>query len=194
MGTLEDGNQLEALDTVIEPTFEGEADAKLIRFDGGFADNNWQENPNGQDYTQRLSEAGRSDLLDWARDQLQPRVQRVFEEFSERYDWGDPGEIRFSLSGRSESTGDRGRRDPGRGPAPLEGAPQGASRDGKGPDAELVSVAERYAQARGIDLRRQAEHVDVHLWLSRHGRRILCQFTWPLISQHSRLLFFSPSH
>lgn len=43
--------------------------------------------------------------------------------------------------------------------APLSGAPNvvGAA----GPDAELVSVAEQYAAANGIDLRRQAEFVEV---------------------------------
>ena len=43
--------------------------------------------------------------------------------------------------------------------APLEGAPNvvGAS----GPDPELVAVAERYAADNGIDLRRQAEFVEV---------------------------------
>ena len=43
--------------------------------------------------------------------------------------------------------------------APLEGAPTvvGAA----GPDAELVAVAEQYAAANGIDLRRQAEFVEI---------------------------------
>jgi hypothetical protein len=62
--------------------------------------------------------------------------------------------------GRSERVGDgRGRRDTLRKIAPLEGAPiiEGAA----GPDEELVSVAEKYARDNGIDLRRQAEFVDV---------------------------------
>lgn len=42
---------------------------------------------------------------------------------------------------------------------PLEGAPN--VRGAAGPDAELVAVAERYAAANGIDLRRQAEFVEV---------------------------------
>lgn len=59
----------------------------------------------------------------------------------------------------SERAGDGGRRDPGRSLAPLEGAPtvEGAA----GPDPRLVSVAERYAQQNGIDLKRQAEFVKV---------------------------------
>ncbi len=55
-----------------------------------------KENQNGQDYVARASAEGRSDVLDWARDYLAPRVQRVFDEFSERYDWGDAGKIQFS--------------------------------------------------------------------------------------------------
>ncbi|WP_163557602.1 LPD38 domain-containing protein [Halomonas sp. NO4] len=156
MGTLPDGNALEALDAVFAPAIP-DSETKLLRFDGGFAANDWQENPNGQGYTSRISEAGRSDLLDWARDQLQPRVQRVFEDFSERYGWGDPGDVRFSL--RSERTGDRGGRQARRGPAPLEGAP--SVRGASGPDPELVAVAEQYARDHGIELRRQAEYVKV---------------------------------
>lgn len=59
----------------------------------------------------------------------------------------------------AERIGDRGGRDQGRGLAPLEGAPviQGAT----GPDANLVSVAERYAQENEIPYRRQGEYVDV---------------------------------
>lgn len=60
---------------------------------------------------------------------------------------------------RPEQTGDRGRRYSSRGLAPLEGAP--AVRGFHGPDPQLVSVAERYAAANGIPLRRQAEYVNV---------------------------------
>jgi len=58
-----------------------------------------------------------------------------------------------------QRSGDRGRRDQGRRFAPLAGAPnvQGAS----GPDQRLVQVAESYAQAQGLDLRRQAEYARV---------------------------------
>lgn len=54
---------------------------------------------------------------------------------------------------------DRAGRDQGRDLAPLEGAPaiQGAT----GPDPRLVEVAESYAKANGITLRRQAEYVKV---------------------------------
>jgi hypothetical protein len=58
-----------------------------------------------------------------------------------------------------DDRGDGSGRDQGRSLAPLPGAPtvQGAS----GPDARLVEVAERYAAANGITLRRQAEFVEV---------------------------------
>jgi hypothetical protein len=60
---------------------------------------------------------------------------------------------------QSERRGDGGVSDTGRKIAPLKGAPtvQGAT----GPDANLVSVAEQYAADNGIDLRRQAEYVEV---------------------------------
>jgi hypothetical protein len=55
--------------------------------------------------------------------------------------------------------GDGAGRDQGRSLAPLAGAPavQGAA----GPDPRLVEVAEKYAQANGITLRRQAEYAAV---------------------------------
>jgi hypothetical protein len=71
------------------------------------------------------------------------------------------GSERAAVGRRSESTGDRdgrGRSSGGR-YSPLEGAPikQGAT----GPDPRLVDVAEQYARDNGIDLKRQAEYVQV---------------------------------
>ena len=71
-------------------------DYRLFASDGDMPSNNWKENPNGQSYIQRIGAAGRSDLLDWTRDFLAPRVQRVFDDFAKRYDWGDAGSIQFS--------------------------------------------------------------------------------------------------
>jgi hypothetical protein len=60
---------------------------------------------------------------------------------------------------RPEGTRDGGRRDKSRGATPLEGAPsvQGVN----GPDTQLVAVAEAYAEANGIELKRQGEYVEV---------------------------------
>jgi hypothetical protein len=75
--------------------------------DGNLVDNNWQENPNGQNYQEVISGAGRPDLLGWSRDVLAPRVQAVFQEYATKYNWGDPGQIRFSrtLAGPAELAG-----------------------------------------------------------------------------------------
>lgn len=68
---------------------------------------------------------------------------------------GQSGGIR-----KSAERGDDRRGDPRGGRAPLPGAP---SNEGtQGPDAALVSVAERYARDNGIELRRQAEYVTVN--------------------------------
>ena len=82
-------------------------DYRLFASDGEMPTNNWKESPNGESYVQRISAAGRSDLLDWARDLLAPRVQRVFTDFSKRYGWGDAGSIQFSnrASGPAEPAG-----------------------------------------------------------------------------------------
>lgn len=54
---------------------------------------------------------------------------------------------------------DGGGRDSSGGLAPLEGAPN--VRGASGPDPRLVEVAEQYARSVGIELRRQAEYVQV---------------------------------
>lgn len=71
-------------------------DFRVFASDGDMPTNNWKENPNGESYVQRIGAAGRSDVLDWARTVLAPRVQRVFTEFSDKYGWGNPGSISFS--------------------------------------------------------------------------------------------------
>jgi hypothetical protein len=84
------------------------------------------------------------------------RDRAVFEQpdITGERDQGADGEVvRADQRGRGTGGYSSG------GLAPLEGAPNvvGAA----GPDAELVAVAERYAAANGIELRRQAEFVEV---------------------------------
>ncbi len=66
---------------------------KDFHSDGNLVENNWKEHPDGQEYASRISDQGRSDLLRWATDVLGPKVQRVYQDFSERYGWGDPGTV-----------------------------------------------------------------------------------------------------
>lgn len=61
--------------------------------DGNLVSNDWKENSNGEGYKGQISSAGRSDVLGWSAVHLAPKVQKVFEEFSEKYGWGDPGQI-----------------------------------------------------------------------------------------------------
>lgn len=162
-----------------------ESNADWFVSSGGMPSNDWKVNKNGQDYVAWASAQGRSDVLGWARDVLAPRVQRVFDEFSERYNWGNPGKISFSNRAvRPERSGDgsgrpsdwrdaggevrapergvqatAGSREKQRELTPLPGAPNVPGFHG--PDPRLVSVAEQYAQSNGIDLRRQAEYVKV---------------------------------
>ena len=93
-------------------------DYRVFASSGDMPTNDWEVNPNGQGYIQRISAAGRSDVLDWARSVLAPRVQRVFEQFAEKYQWGDPGRIQFSNRGGSDAAG--GRRDRGVGPQDVQ--------------------------------------------------------------------------
>lgn len=64
-----------------------------------------------------------------------------------------------AIYGRSEQTGDGAGRYSSGGLAPLEGAPRVAG--AAGPDPRLVAVAEDYARSIGIELKRQAEFVEV---------------------------------
>ena len=50
-----------------------------------------KENPDGSEYISRASAAGRSDVLKWAAAVLAPRIQRINEEYSAKYNWGNPG-------------------------------------------------------------------------------------------------------
>jgi hypothetical protein len=91
---------------------------RVFASSGDMPTNDWEANPNGQTYIQRIGAAGRSDVLDWARSVLAPRVQRVFEDFAEKYQWGDPGRIQFSNRGGSDAAG--GGRDRGVGPQDVQ--------------------------------------------------------------------------
>ena len=85
-------------------------------------------------------------------------------------DAGDAGQnvpAAGDLNGRLEQAGDRGGRNTGGGYTPLAGAPSHAG--ATGPIPGLVAVAEQYARDNGIDLKRQAEYVQVDPAL---GRRI----------------------
>jgi len=79
-----------------------DAKAKMFSSDGDMPSNNWRENSDGQDYVGRIRAEGRSDVLDWAANVLAPRIQQVFEDFSQRYGWGDPGSIAIAPKAKRE--------------------------------------------------------------------------------------------
>ena len=119
--------------------------------------NDWKENPNGEDFIRGISATGRSDVLEWVRDVLAPRVEGVYEEFSSRYGWGEVAPITFEQSGGEARLGSR---QEGRGSTPLQGAP--SHKGATGPIPGIVAAAERYAQQVGIPLRRQGEFVQIN--------------------------------
>jgi hypothetical protein len=70
-----------------------EIELQSFSSDGDLVFNDWKESPNGENYRSRIREAYGPDLLEWAGTVLAPRVQSVFNEFSSRYGWGDPGRV-----------------------------------------------------------------------------------------------------
>lgn len=79
-----------------------------FKSDGKLLTNTWRENPNGESYRQRISASRRPDVLGFARSVLAPAIQATFEDFSERYGWGNPGQLRFSRAGLAEPAGRSG--------------------------------------------------------------------------------------
>ncbi|MDO8547879.1 MAG: LPD38 domain-containing protein [Nitrospirales bacterium] len=67
------------------------ATMKTFRSDGDARMNDWKESPHGESYRERIGAEGGPDVLQWSAD-LRQAVVGVNEHFSERYDWGNPGE------------------------------------------------------------------------------------------------------
>jgi hypothetical protein len=184
LGAMVDNKKFHAIvEKAAAIAIKGDLNVGYFYSDGNLQSNNWKENPDGQDYIQTITSAGRSDVLERARSVLGPRIQQVYEEFSEKYGWGDAGELRFDLQGRSQQARDRGGRFAGRRNANREnvsqqsqedagGTGQSASRSQRleplpgvpnvrgfnGPDPQLVAVAEEYAKDNGVELARQPEY------------------------------------
>lgn len=120
-GALDDNGKFRALVKEAAGTLPVD-EVELVAFasDGDLVFNDWKESPNGEGYRSRIGAAGSPDLLDWARDVLAPRVQSVFNEFSSRYGWGDPGQVEalFDQAQSEEVTQPQ--------PADQQAAPEGA--------------------------------------------------------------------
>ena len=71
------------------PDFIGEQAIRTKRFrsDGDYISNDWKENPNGESYTSRFSQEGRSDLYERSAS-LRAGIEAVNEDFNKRYGWG----------------------------------------------------------------------------------------------------------
>ena len=166
----------------LDPVLPDAVASDWFKSDGEMPENNWKDHPDGSQYIARASAEGASDVLGWARTVLGERIQGVFNEYSEKYGWGDPGTIAFSNKSDRGSSPDisdsvlRGRADSGggaRGRQSADGALRNSAQEVKalpgapnvpgfhGPDPRLVSVAHRYADANGINLKRQSEYAKV---------------------------------
>jgi len=61
------------------------AEKRLFASDGDLRGNDWEKNPNGEDYRQRLSASSRPDVLGYISNFLAPRVQAFDKSFAEKY-------------------------------------------------------------------------------------------------------------
>lgn len=96
-GALEDNKPFKALvAAAVGDISIPDPHLKDFTSDGNLVTNDWKAGPNGEDFVSHIRDAGRSDLLGWSRDVLAPRVQAVFNDFSKKYNWGNPGTIAFS--------------------------------------------------------------------------------------------------
>jgi hypothetical protein len=76
-----------AIDSVVKSGIlpNGTARKKVFASDGELRSNDWERNPNGEDYRSRLSASGRPDVLEHLSTVLAPRVQAVDERFADKY-------------------------------------------------------------------------------------------------------------
>jgi hypothetical protein len=72
-------------DIISNDKINNAADFRVFGSDGDLVSNNWRANPNGQDYIQRISSAGRSDVLEYISDFLAPRVEAFDKSFAAKY-------------------------------------------------------------------------------------------------------------
>lgn len=61
------------------------ATAKLFASDGDLIGNDWNRSRNGEDYIRKLSEAGRSDVLEYVSTVLAPRLEEVDRAFAQKH-------------------------------------------------------------------------------------------------------------
>ena len=76
-----------------------DAESLFFRTEGDLVSNNWRRDADGQGYAQRAGTEGSSDVFEWARDVLGPRVETVVRRYEKK--WGRPQIL------ESESPGDR---------------------------------------------------------------------------------------
>ena len=62
---------------------------------GDLIKNDWEANPNGEVYQDRLIAAGRSDLHGWSRDILYPQIETIYNDIASKYGWGEVPPIEF---------------------------------------------------------------------------------------------------
>jgi hypothetical protein len=102
---------------------------KDFNSDGKLIKNDWTKETQGEGYRSRISEAERSDILQWATDILGPRLQQVYEDASKQYGWGDAGTIPGLKPNWRESSKPTGNVKPAKGELLIKAKPNLTTND-----------------------------------------------------------------
>jgi hypothetical protein len=121
------------------------AHKRVFASDGDLVGNDWQEHPHGEDYRQRLSAKGRSDVLGLVSNVLAPRVEAVDKAFAREHGLKTDPDLEQAIRGHFGEEVDRQLREAGGRVFDYDRVPK------------VVDVTGRYASGGAVELSKKSE-------------------------------------